>query len=55
MQDQDLNTPMTGLIDKALENCRGRDLVTASEVTNLLLDLRLMLLAADEPAATPAR
>ena len=55
MQDQGLNTPMTGLIDKALESYRGRDLVTASEVTNLLLDLRLMLLAADEPAAIPAR
>ncbi len=55
MQDQGLNTPMTGLIDRALESYRDRDLVTTSEVTDLLLDLRLMLLVADESAATPAR
>ena len=55
MQDQGLNAQMTGLIDKALESYRGRDLVTASEVTDLLLDLRLMLLAADEAAVIPAR
>jgi hypothetical protein len=46
---------MTGLIDNALESYRGRELVTTSEVTDLLLDLRVMLLAANEAAATPAR
>ena len=43
---------LTGLIDEALERFRGRDLVAASEVVDLLLDLRLMLLAADEVART---
>jgi len=46
MDDQAL----TGRIDEALEQFRGRDLVAASEVMDLLLDLRLMLLAADEAA-----
>jgi len=41
---------LTGRIDEALEQFRGRDLVAASEIMDLLLDLRLMLLAADEAA-----
>lgn len=43
---------LTTRIDQALEQYRGRDIVAASEVTDLLLDLRLMLLAADEEART---
>ncbi len=54
MDDQELQAQMTGLIDDAIESYRGRDLVAASEVTDLLLDLRLMLLAAAEPAPTSA-
>jgi hypothetical protein len=50
--DQELQDQMTALIDDAIESYRGRDLVAASEVTDLLLDLRLMLLAAAEPAAS---
>jgi signal recognition particle GTPase len=51
MDEQQLTTR----IDEALDMFRGRDLVTASEVVDLLLDLRLMLLAADEEArAAPA-
>jgi len=41
---------LTTRIDEALDQFRGRDLVAASEVVDLLLDLRLMLLAADTPA-----
>ena len=43
---------LTSRIDEALDQFRGRDLVAASEVVDLLLDLRLMLLASDSP--TPA-
>ncbi len=50
MDEQELTTR----IDEALEQFRGRDLVAASEVVDLLLDLRLMLLAADEAASTTA-
>jgi hypothetical protein len=45
---------LTTRIDEALEQFRGRDLVAASEVVDLLLDLRLMLLAADEAAHSAA-
>ncbi|HEY5165159.1 MAG TPA: hypothetical protein VIJ44_04320 [Acidimicrobiia bacterium] len=54
MGHDEITAQLTGLIDTALETYRGRDLVAASEVTDLLLDLRLMLLAADEVAVTPA-
>ncbi len=45
---------LTARIDEALEQYRKREMVTASEVTDLLLDLRLMLLAADEEARSAA-
>lgn len=38
------------VIDKELLHLAARDMVTASDVTNLLLDLRLLL----APAAVPA-
>jgi signal recognition particle GTPase len=47
-------TEFTDRIDEALEQFRSRDLVAAAEVTDLLLDLRLMLLAADLSASAPA-
>jgi len=50
MDEQEL----TSRIDEALEQYRGRDLVAASEIVDLLLDLRLMLLAADEEARSRA-
>ncbi|MEX0663451.1 MAG: hypothetical protein WD598_01620 [Acidimicrobiia bacterium] len=45
---------LTSRIDEALEQFRSRDLVAASEIVDLLLDLRLMLLAADEEARSTA-
>jgi hypothetical protein len=54
MDHDEITAQLTVLIDEALESYRGRDLVAASEVTDLLLDLRLMLLAADEAAAATA-
>jgi len=45
---------LTQRIDDALETYRGRDLVSGSEITDLLLDLRLMLLSADEEARSQA-
>jgi hypothetical protein len=50
MDEQEL----TRRIDEGLERYRGRDLVSASEVVDLLLDLRLMLLAADEAMRSTA-
>ena len=36
---------LTQMVDVALERFRGRDLVASAEVVDVLLDLRLMLLA----------
>jgi len=44
---------LTDRIDEALDTYRSREMVSASEIVDLLLDLRLMLLAADEAAGTP--
>ena len=43
---------LTDRVDQALDQYRGREMVGASEVMDLLLDLRLMLLAADVPVTT---
>jgi hypothetical protein len=53
-QAQNEQLALTERIDEALEQYRGRDLIAGSEITDLLLDLRLMLLAADEEARAPA-
>lgn len=40
------------IIDRGLGELQQRELVPASEVTNLLLDLRLLLTTADLPVAS---
>jgi len=39
---------VTELVDKALKDISGRDLVSAQEMTDLLLDIRLYLMTEDE-------
>jgi len=39
------------LVDKAIKDIAGRDLVSTSEMTDLLLDIRLYLISQE---ATPA-
>jgi len=41
------------VIDGELLHLAARDMVTASDVTNLLLDLRLLLAPAAAPAVAP--
>ena len=38
------------LVDKGLRDIQNRSLVPSDEVANLLLDLRLLLIASDTPA-----
>jgi hypothetical protein len=46
--DQELvTTALTRRIDEALKQFTARELVTSAEVVDLLLDLRLMLLASE--------
>jgi hypothetical protein len=51
---------LTQVVDEALERFRGRDIVASSEVVDILLDLRLLLLEQEtlgelleEEASTP--
>jgi len=44
-------TEALAVIDKELLHLAARDMVTASDVTNMLLDLRLLLAPAPVPAA----
>lgn len=44
------NNPALNLLDKAIKEISGRDLVSSSEMTDLLLDIRLYLMTED---ATP--
>lgn len=39
------------VIDRSLPQLASRDLVSAAEMSDLLLDLRLLLMAADTPVA----
>lgn len=45
---------VTELVDNALKEISGRDLVSAQEITDLLLDIRLYLISEDTKVnATP--
>lgn len=39
------NEELKTIVDKNLQQINGRDLVSAQEVTDLLLDIRLLLLS----------
>lgn len=43
------------LLDKALVNISSRELVATSEMTDLLLDIRLHLMLAEESSDTTAK
>lgn len=47
------NTKATELVDKAIKDISNRELVSSTEMTDLLLDIRLYLIANQEEA-TPA-
>lgn len=48
----DKNQKISELIDSALSQMSGRDLVSASEMTDLLLDIRLFLMIDQESSTT---
>lgn len=47
--DHELTHTMTLRIDEALREFTSRELVSGAEVVDFLLDLRLMMLAVEEP------
>lgn len=48
----DNNQKIAELIDKALIEISGRDLVSTAEMTDLLLDIRLFLIMDEESSTT---
>jgi hypothetical protein len=38
-----MNQEVIALVDKAIANCAGRDIVSSHEMTDMLLDIRLLL------------
>jgi hypothetical protein len=46
-----MNETLLPLIDKAIAHCAGRDIVSASELTDMLLDMRLLITTESEVPA----
>lgn len=40
-----MNEELVALVDKAIAHCSGRDIVSSSEMTDLLLDMRILLMS----------
>jgi hypothetical protein len=38
-----MDTELVALVDKAIAHCSGRDIVSSVEMTDLLLDMRLLI------------
>jgi hypothetical protein len=38
-----MDTELVALVDKAIAHCSGRDIVSSVEMTDLLLDIRLLI------------
>ena len=38
-----MDTELVALVDKAIAHCSGRDIVSSVEMTDLLLDIRLLV------------
>lgn len=44
----EVNAELIALLDKAIASCSGRDIVSTSEMVDILLDMRLMLMTSEE-------
>lgn len=38
-----MNEEIISLVDKAIANCSGRELVSSHEITDILLDIRILI------------
>lgn len=45
---------LIALVDKAIAHCSGRDIVSSAEMTDLLLDIRILLVTAETETEIPA-
>ncbi len=49
-----MDAELIALVDKAITHCSGRDIVSSSEMTDLLLDIRLLLIITETESEIPA-
>lgn len=49
-----MDAELIALVDKAIAHCSGRDIVSSSEMTDLLLDIRILLIATETESEIPA-
>lgn len=43
-----MNDELISLVDKAIAHCSRRDIVPSAEITDMLLDIRILLITATE-------
>lgn len=53
MINQQKTKNITDMLDKTINQISGRDLVSTAKMTDLLLDIRLYLVLAEETVAQP--
>jgi hypothetical protein len=49
-----MNEELVALVDKAIAHCSGRDIVSSAEMTDLLLDIRILLITTNTESEIPA-
>lgn len=49
-----MDTKIVSLVDKAIAHCSGRDIVSSIEITDMLLDIRLLLVTTNTESEIPA-
>lgn len=42
-----MEAELIALVDKAIAHCSGRDIVSTTEMTDMLLDMRILLIATE--------
>ena len=49
-----MDEQLLSLVDKAIAHCSGRDIVSAGEITDMLLDMRILLMTTTTESEIPA-
>lgn len=49
-----MDEQLVALVDKAIAHCSGRDIVSSAEMTDLLLDIRILLMTTNTESEIPA-
>lgn len=49
-----MDSEIVSLIDKAIAHCSGRDIVSSTEITDMLLDIRLLIITTETESEIPA-